>query len=440
MDPEVPLVVPEVNADAAASHRGIVSNPNCSTIQLVCALEAAARRRRPRARHRRDLPGGVGHRSQGGRRAALAVAGCARRRARPSPSVYPHPIAFNALPQCDGFEGDSTLEETKLVRETQKILGDDTIGDPAPPACACRSGAATPRPSGSRRARRSGPTRRARSWRSAPGVRVVDDPAAAAYPLRLRRGGHRRRPRRAASAATRRAETGSRCGSSPTTCARAPRPTASRSPSSSSSATSSASPAGRRPDAGRRPGAATCAPSASARQAPGRAPSTARGGRTSCSTARRPPPRGRALPPASVRAAAARLSALPRRGGRGRRGFDCVEHGHARDAHGPFRVDELLGPTAQREAALEPRRASRAGRAHAATPQRHAAARAPVAGRRADVRGSWPPPPSWRRRSPSWRARRPGWSAIGVVVGCLRAARRLDVTAILSPGLADCVR
>ena len=59
MDPQVPLVVPEVNADAAASHQGIVSNPNCSTIH-------------------RDLPGRIGHRSQGGRRAAIAIAGCAR--------------------------------------------------------------------------------------------------------------------------------------------------------------------------------------------------------------------------------------------------------------------------------------------------------------------------------------------------------------------------
>src|SRR5437773_2140670 len=42
------------------------------------------------------------------------------------PMVYPHPIAFNAVPHCDGFEGDSTLEETKLVRETHKILGDDS--------------------------------------------------------------------------------------------------------------------------------------------------------------------------------------------------------------------------------------------------------------------------------------------------------------------------
>ena len=41
------------------------------------------------------------------------------------PSVYPHPIAFNALPQCDVFDGDETTEETKLVHETHKILGDD---------------------------------------------------------------------------------------------------------------------------------------------------------------------------------------------------------------------------------------------------------------------------------------------------------------------------
>ena len=78
MDPAVPLVVPEVNADTAAAHHGIVSNPNCSTIQLDVRARAAPRGGGPGARDGLDLPGGVGHRRQGGRGAAIAIAGCAR--------------------------------------------------------------------------------------------------------------------------------------------------------------------------------------------------------------------------------------------------------------------------------------------------------------------------------------------------------------------------
>ena len=60
---------------------------------------------------------------------------------------------------------------------------------------------------------------------------------------------------------------------------------------------------------------------------------------------------------------APRLPALPRRGGPGRRGFECVEHADARDTHGPYLVDELLGPTAQREAALHRSKLARRTRA-----------------------------------------------------------------------------
>jgi len=177
----VPLVVPEVNADAVGSHHGIVSNPNCSTIQLVCALaplRAAA---------------GLAHVTVATYQAVSGTGAKAvdelRSQSRAAldghtaePVVYPHPIAFNAIPQCDGFEGDSTLEERKLVLESQKILGDDAIGIHATcvrvPVWRGHSEAVwieTRSPLEADEAREI--------LRAAPGVRVVDDPALAQYPL-----------------------------------------------------------------------------------------------------------------------------------------------------------------------------------------------------------------------------------------------------------------
>ena len=107
MDPAVPLVVPEVNPEAAAAHRGIVSNPNCSTIQLVAALKPL------------HDAAGLAHVTVATYQAVSAAPAprrwrsCAssRRRCwtarRAEPSVYPHQIAFNVLPQCDAFDGDA---------------------------------------------------------------------------------------------------------------------------------------------------------------------------------------------------------------------------------------------------------------------------------------------------------------------------------------------
>ncbi len=181
MDPAVPLVVPEVNADAAASHQGIVSNPNCSTIQLVCVLAPLTRppasptsRSRPTRRCRAPEP----RRSTScDRNPGLRSMGDTA-----DPVVYPHPIAFNAIPQCESFEGDSTLEETKLVLEPQKILGDDTIGIHATcvrvPVWRGHSEAVwieTHSPLDADEAREI--------LRAAPGVRVIDDPGRSEYPL-----------------------------------------------------------------------------------------------------------------------------------------------------------------------------------------------------------------------------------------------------------------
>jgi len=123
MQPDVPLVVPEVNPDAARTHQGLIANPNCSTIQMVVALRPV-----------RDLFGlrrvivstyqsvsGTGARAirelEAGTRAHLAGEAETRH-------VYPHEIAFECLPQVDVFVGDGhTREEIKMRDETRKILG-----------------------------------------------------------------------------------------------------------------------------------------------------------------------------------------------------------------------------------------------------------------------------------------------------------------------------
>ncbi|HET6850473.1 MAG TPA: aspartate-semialdehyde dehydrogenase [Gaiellales bacterium] len=181
MDPSVPLVVPEVNGDAAAAHQGIISNPNCSTIQLVMALkplhDAARIRHMTIATY--QAVSGTGKRAMDELRSqSLAVL----QGADVQPDVYPHPIAFNALPHCDAFEGDETTEETKLVNETHKILEDDSIGISATcvrvPVWRSHSEAVwieTAQPLGASRAREL--------LESAPGVRLVDDPANARYPM-----------------------------------------------------------------------------------------------------------------------------------------------------------------------------------------------------------------------------------------------------------------
>jgi aspartate-semialdehyde dehydrogenase len=181
MDPSVPLVVPEVNPEALDGHRGIVSNPNCSTIQLVAALkplhDAAGLTHVTVATYQAVSGTGAGAVRELHDQSRALLAG-----ETAEPSVYPHQIAFNVLPQCDAFEGDSTTEETKLVNETHKILGDASIAISSTcvrvPVWRGHSEAVwieTREPLGADRARAL--------LRDAPGVRVVDDPAAGSYPL-----------------------------------------------------------------------------------------------------------------------------------------------------------------------------------------------------------------------------------------------------------------
>ena len=128
-EPDVPLVVPEVNPGALDGFRkrGIVANPNCSTIQLVVALkplhDAFGVERVNVATY--QAVSGTGREAID----ELAAQSAARLEGKPVESeVYPIQIAFNALPHCDEFLANGyTREEMKIVWETRKILGDERI-------------------------------------------------------------------------------------------------------------------------------------------------------------------------------------------------------------------------------------------------------------------------------------------------------------------------
>lgn len=121
MDPEVPLVVPEVNIDAVGDSK-LIANPNCSTIQMVLALAPLHR-----AFRIKRLVISTYQSVTGTGKAAVDQL-MAERAGEKAQQVYPQPIDLNVLPHCDIFlENDYTKEEMKLVHETRKILGDDSI-------------------------------------------------------------------------------------------------------------------------------------------------------------------------------------------------------------------------------------------------------------------------------------------------------------------------
>lgn len=189
MHDDVPLVVAEVNPDALEGHSGIIANPNCSTMQMVVALkplfdEAGIER----------LVVSTYQAVSGTGKAAIDEL---REQARavldgqePQARIYPHQIAFNALAQAGSFApgDDHTDEERKLINETRKILGDDSIRVSATcirvPVVTGHSEAVnveTREPLSPERAREL--------LEAAPGVTVVDDPGAGRYPMAVEAAG-----------------------------------------------------------------------------------------------------------------------------------------------------------------------------------------------------------------------------------------------------------
>ncbi len=213
MDPDVPLVVPEVNAEAARRHRGIIANPNCSTIVMVvpmwpihraaritrlviCTYQAVsgtgAKAISELCRQCSALLSDPEH-PQYKEKALLAGLGlrddCPHVADGLERSIYPHQIAFNCLPHVGEFypEGD-TSEERKLVDETHKIFSDESIRifgtTVRVPVFRAHSEAVH-----FETEEALSPDEVREILNEAPGVEVVDDPAKDEYPMPIRATG-----------------------------------------------------------------------------------------------------------------------------------------------------------------------------------------------------------------------------------------------------------
>ena len=121
MDEDVPLVVPEVNPEDIKKHKGIIANPNCSTIQAVVALKPLHDRYRIKRIIYSTYQAVSGAGVQGYNDLKDGING------KP-PQKFPHPIFGNCIPHIDDFlENGYTKEEMKMIEETKKILGDYSL-------------------------------------------------------------------------------------------------------------------------------------------------------------------------------------------------------------------------------------------------------------------------------------------------------------------------
>lgn len=123
MDPTKKLVVPEINADTLTADDKIIANPNCSTIQMVVALKPLHDRYKVKR-----VVVSTYQSVTGTGKAAVDQLYAERNGDQNAPKVYPHPIDLNVLPHIDSFlDNGYTKEEMKMVNETKKIMGDDSI-------------------------------------------------------------------------------------------------------------------------------------------------------------------------------------------------------------------------------------------------------------------------------------------------------------------------
>jgi len=191
MSDDVPLVVSEVNPESLADHDGIVANPNCSTMQMVVALkpilDAAGIERLVVSTY--QAVSGTGQRAveelHDQTRAVLEATEA------PQPQIYPHQIAFNAMPQVESFKDgdDYTTEERKMMAETRKILGRDDV---AISATCVRVPVYTGHSESINVQTRDplSPEDCRELLTAAPGLQVLDDPANGIYPLAIDAAGN----------------------------------------------------------------------------------------------------------------------------------------------------------------------------------------------------------------------------------------------------------
>ncbi len=186
MDDDVPLVVPEVNPQEIARHYGVIANPNCSTIQMVVALKPihdVARIKRIVVSTYQAVSGAGLKAVDELQKETFSILEGRRDFKR---SLFPHQIAFNVLPQIpqsNAFLSDGyTSEEMKMVNETKKIMGDNSIGVTATtvrvPVIRSHS------ESVNIETKKKITAREVKDLLlKAPGVTVVDDPGNQLYPL-----------------------------------------------------------------------------------------------------------------------------------------------------------------------------------------------------------------------------------------------------------------
>jgi aspartate-semialdehyde dehydrogenase len=190
MDPDVPLVVPEVNEHAIAGYRkkGIISNPNCSTIQMVVVLKPLhdfAKIKRVVVSTYQAVSGTGMKAIKELEQQVLNIYNARKVEIK----VYPHQIAFNCLPHIDSFlDNGYTKEEMKMVNETKKILEDQDIAVTATtvrvPVFYGHS------ESVNIEFEKDVTPEKARALlKKAPGVKVVDDPSKNRYPLAINAAG-----------------------------------------------------------------------------------------------------------------------------------------------------------------------------------------------------------------------------------------------------------
>ena len=184
MEPDVPLVVPEVNPEDIKMHHGIIANPNCSTIQMVVVLYPLHKvnpiKRITVATYQSVSGTGLAAIEELTTQSRLALEG-----QKTKPQVYPYQIAFNVLPEIDVFlQNGYTKEEWKMVEETHKIMH-------APDIAISATCARVPVRIGHSEAVQvefshpMSPEEAKRILSKSPGVKLMDDPAARLYPYPL---------------------------------------------------------------------------------------------------------------------------------------------------------------------------------------------------------------------------------------------------------------
>ncbi len=192
MDDSVPLVVPEVNAGDIKWHKGIIANPNCSTIQMVVVLkplhDAAKIQRVIVSTYQAVSGAGIKALDELMDQTKAVIEG-----RKPQAILFPHQIAFNCIPQIpqsDAFADNGyTTEEMKMVNETKKIMGDQSIR-------VCATTVRVPVYTGHSESvnieteKKLTPDEARAILSKAPGVIVQDDPSKQLYPLASECAGH----------------------------------------------------------------------------------------------------------------------------------------------------------------------------------------------------------------------------------------------------------